>query len=39
MPKIQVDTKWVHIIFVTECNVSHKMKKNTSTQRRWLACF
>jgi hypothetical protein len=58
MPKIQVDTKWVHIILVTEWIVSHEIKKyiltkdvvgfllgeavstkkNTSSQRMWLAC-
>ena len=27
MPKIQVDTLWVHIILVTEWSVSHEMKK------------
>jgi hypothetical protein len=38
MPKIQVDTWWVHIILVTEWSVSHETKK---THRRkeggWLA--
>jgi hypothetical protein len=28
MPKIQVDTKWVHILLVTKWSISHEMKKH-----------
>ena len=39
LPRVRVDTKWVHKLLVTEWSVSHETKKNTSSQRMWLACF
>ncbi len=39
LPRVRVDTKWVHKLLVTEWSVSHETKKNTSSQRLWLACF
>ncbi len=39
LPRVRVDTKWVHKLLMTEWSVSHKTKINTSSQRMWLACF
>ncbi len=29
LPRVRVDTKWVHKLLVTEWSVSHEIKKNT----------
>ncbi len=30
LPRVQVDTKWVHKLLVTEWSISHERKKHTS---------